>query len=149
MGKINFASINEKEPDRITKVKLKKYEEEVFAESGYRVVLDGEDTKYCWCAICDTYFSADSNHTLGNIRSHFNGHKNRKRGPKVTMDNFVTKKTKISISPDEIAEYRKLATQSLCMAGQPNSYFESNGAKLLFDSLQRKFINLYGIIYTV
>ena len=85
-----------------------------------------------------TFFSADSNHTLGNIISHHNGHKSRKRTTQNTMENYFVKKTKLSLSQVEIDEYRKVATQSLCMAGQPNSYFESEGATVLFNGIQRK-----------
>ena len=139
MDKTKLSEIIKNEPERIKKVKLEKYKNEPFAESGYRVQIDGTDTKFCWCSICTTFFSADSNHTLGNIRSHHMGHKSRKRTTQNTMENYFVKKTKLSLSQVEIDEYRKVATQSLCMAGQPNSYFESAGATVLFDGIQRKF----------
>ena len=134
MDKIKLHEIDQNEPERIKKVKLEKYRDQPYSESGYRVQLDGADTKFCWCQICSTFFSADSNHALVNIRSHFNSHKvSRKRGPQNTMERYITKKTKLSLSQGEIDEYRKVATQSLCIAGQPNSYFESEGATVLFD----------------
>ena len=139
MDKTKLHEIDQNEPERIKKVKLEKYRDQPFAESGYRVKLDDTDTKFCWCQICSTFFSADSNHALVNIRSHFNSHKvSRKRGPQNTMERYITKKTKVSLSQGEIDEYRKVATQSLCIAGQPNSYFESEGANVLFDGIQRK-----------
>ena len=146
MDKIKLHEIDQNEPERIKKVKLEKYRDQPYSESGYRVQLDGSDTKFCWCQICSTFFSADSNHALVNIRSHFNSHKvSRKRGPQNTMERYITKKTKVSLSQGEIDEYRKVATQSLCIAGQPNSYFESVGATVLFDGLQSKSSYFYTV----
>ena len=68
MDRIELTKILGKQPERIKRVKLEKYENEPFAESSYRIQLDGKDTKFCWCSVCETYFSADNNHTLGNIR---------------------------------------------------------------------------------
>ena len=76
------------EPNRIQLIKLEKYAYKEFAESAYRVKIDDTETKYCYCAICQSYFSADKNHTVGNIRSHYNSHHSRKRAPKNTMQNF-------------------------------------------------------------
>ena len=81
-------------------------------------------------------------HALVNIRSHFNSHKvSRKRGPQNTMERYITKKTKLSLSKGEIDEYRKVAAQSLCIAGQPNSYFESVGATVPVKSQSKIYKN--------
>ena len=94
LDKKDICKIIDGEPDRIEHVKLKKYAEEEYAESAYRVKVDGDETKYCWCAICKMVYSADKKHLMGNIRTHWNGHRSRKRVVQNTMDNFVSKKSK-------------------------------------------------------
>jgi len=89
MERLDIYGIIKNEPNRITHVKLEKYAYREFAESAYRVKVDGSDTKYCYCAICKSYFSADKNHTVGNIRSHYNSHHStRKRNLQNTTFNF-------------------------------------------------------------
>ena len=56
MDKTKLHEIDQNEPERIKKVKLEKYRDQPFAESGYRVKLDDTDTKFCWCQICSTFF---------------------------------------------------------------------------------------------
>ena len=138
MEKIEILKIIQSEPDRIKNVKIKKYAATEFAESAYRVNLDGQETKYCYCEICKSVFSADTNHTLGNIRSHHNGHTSRKRVLTKTMDNFVVKKSKISVSDSEINEFRKMAARTVCESALPMTFFESKGAKTLMDGVQSK-----------
>ena len=88
MERIDMLKIMNSEPNRIQLIKLEKYADKEFAESAYRVKIDDSETKYCYCAICQSYFSADKNHTVGNIRSHYNSHHSRKRASKNTMQHF-------------------------------------------------------------
>ena len=139
LDKKDICKIIDGEPERIEHVKLKKYAEEEYAESAYRVIVDGAETKYCWCAICKMVYWADKKHLMGNIRTHWNGHRSRKRVVQNTMDNFVSKKVKITISESEIAQFRRCAAQALCESALPISFYESAGAQTLFDGVQSKF----------
>ena len=138
LDKKDIYNISNYEPTRIEHVKLEKYAQEEYAESAYRVTIDNAETKYCWCSICKSIYSADKKHLMGNIRTHWNGHRSRKRVVQNTLDNFVSKKSKISISESEIAEFRRCAAQALCESALPISFFESAGAQTLFDAVQSK-----------
>lgn len=134
----DICKIIDGEPKRIEHVKLIKYAEEEYAEAAYRVKIDNAETKYCWCSICKQIYSADKKHLMGNIRTHWNGHRSRKRVVQNTLDKFVSKKSKISISESEIAEFRRCAAQALCESALPISFFESAGAQTLFNAVQSK-----------
>ena len=138
LDKKDIYNISNYEPTRIEHVKLEKYAQEEYAESAYRVKIDNAETKFCWCSICKSIYSADKKHLMGNIRTHWNGHRSRKRVVQNTLDNFVSKKSKISISESEIAEFRRCAAQALCESALPISFFESAGAQTLFDAVQSK-----------
>lgn len=139
LDKKDIYEIHNCEPARIEHMKLEKYAQEEYSESAFRVKVDGAETKYCWCSICKSIYSADKKHLMGNIRTHWNGHRSRKRVVQNTLDNFVSKKLKISISESEIAEFRRCAAQALCESALPISFFESAGAQTLFDAVQSKF----------
>ena len=139
LDKKDIYEISNSEPARIEHVKLEKYAKEEYAESAYRVKVDNAETKYCWCSICKSIYSADKKHLMGNIRTHWNGHRSRKRVVQNTMDNFVSKKVKISISEAEIVRFRRVAAQALCESALPISFFESAGAQTLFNGVQSKF----------
>ena len=79
LDKKDICKIIDGEPKRIEHVKLIKYSEEEYAEAAYRVKIDNAETKYCWCSICKQIYSADKKHLMGNIRTHWNGHRSRKR----------------------------------------------------------------------
>ena len=138
LDKKDIYEISNCEPTRIEHVKLEKYAQEEYAESAYRVKVDDAETKFCWCSICKSIYSADKKHLMGNIRIHWNGHRSRKRVVQNTLDNFVSKKVKITISEDEIAKFRRCAAQALCESALPISFFESAGAQTLFDGIQSK-----------
>ena len=143
LDKTDICNIIDKEPKRIERVKLEKYAKDEFAESAYRIKVDDLETRYCWCSICKMVYSADKKHTMGNIRIHFNAHRSRKRVVQNTIDNFVSKKPKITVSETEIAEFRRCAAQALCEGALPISFFDSTGAQTLLDGVQSKFQKLY------
>ena len=140
MEKIDLPELGKIDKNRITKVIIPKYENEDFWAAAHRVYVDDKETKFCYCSTCNCYFSADRKHLVGNIRSHFNSHATRKRTQKTTLESWVTKKTKIAISPSEIDTYRKRVTQALCIGAQPLSYFDTEGAKVLFNAVQGKIL---------
>ena len=146
LDKNDIYKIIDSEPDRFEKIKLEKFSNDEYAESAYRVKVDDLETKYCWCSICKTVYSADKKHLAGNIRTHFNGHRSRKRVVQNTMDNFVSKKLKITISEAGIVEFRLCAAQALCESALPISFFESTGAKTLFDGVQSKLKKYFFLV---
>ena len=138
MEKLDLLKLSKIDKERIKKVVITKYSNEEFAVAANRVYVDNEETKFCFCNTCEAYFSADKKHLAGNIKSHFNSHGTRKRTTETTLDSWVTKKTKISISQSDIDQYRKKVTEAVCIGAQPLSYFDTNGANVLFDAVKGK-----------